>query len=52
VLGASGIGSFADVQARLGQDAMGNATIDLGNGQTLTLYGVPQSAIDASDFVF
>ncbi|MEM7728198.1 MAG: M10 family metallopeptidase C-terminal domain-containing protein, partial [Pseudomonadota bacterium] len=49
---ASGLTDFAAVQGRLGQDAAGNATIDLGNGDMLTLSGVTQAQIDASDFQF
>ena len=51
-LSASGLTTFSDVQSRIGQDADGNATIDLGNGDILTLQGVAQSDLDASDFQF
>lgn len=47
LLGATGLTS-----ANIGVDAMGNATIDLGNGQTLTLYGVGPDNIGASDIEF
>ena len=51
-LTANGLSDFGAVQARLGQDAAGNATIDLGNGDILTLRGITQAQIDAGDFQF
>ncbi|MEM7567500.1 MAG: hypothetical protein AAF321_09755, partial [Pseudomonadota bacterium] len=51
-LTASGLTSFGAVQPRIGQDAAGNATIDLGNGGLVTLNGITQAQLDASDFQF
>ncbi len=50
-LTASGLTSFADIAARIGQDANGNATIDLGGGDVLTLSGLDPSLLGADDFV-
>ncbi|MEM7565934.1 MAG: hypothetical protein AAF321_01760, partial [Pseudomonadota bacterium] len=46
------LGATGQTSAMIGQDAMGNATIDLGNGQTLTLYGVTPADLNTSDVVF
>ncbi|WP_281275263.1 calcium-binding protein [Afifella aestuarii] len=47
---ANGFTSFAELT--IGEDAGGNATIDLGGGNILTLNGVAASELDASDFLF
>ncbi|MBK1624046.1 calcium-binding protein [Afifella marina] len=47
---ANGFTSFADLT--IGEDGEGNATIDLGDGNILTLNGVAASELDASDFLF
>jgi VCBS repeat-containing protein len=52
LMGFNGFASFADVQAHLGNDAMGNAVITLGNGETITLNGVDAGTLGAGDFEF
>ncbi|MCF1502310.1 hypothetical protein L0F51_00845 [Afifella sp. H1R] len=47
---ANGFTSFAELT--IGEDGEGNATIDLGGGNILTLNGVAASELDASDFLF
>ncbi|MCB8835978.1 Ig-like domain-containing protein [Aurantimonas sp. VKM B-3413] len=49
-LSASGVASFTDLT--IGEDADGNAVISLGQGGSLTLYGVSENAVDSGDFVF
>ncbi|MBR0717254.1 S-layer family protein [Bradyrhizobium liaoningense] len=44
--------SFADIQAHTVSDANGNAVIELGEGQSITLQGVDPTSLTASDFVF
>lgn len=46
------ITSFADVQARLSSDSTGAAVIDLGEGSSLTLRGVPAARLHEDDFLF
>ena len=48
----AGFTSFADVAANLANDASGNATLTLGDGQSITLAGVDAGALNQSDFVF
>jgi hypothetical protein len=52
LVGFKGFASFADVQAHLGNDAMGNAVITLGDGETITLSGVDAGLLNAGDFQF
>ncbi|MCT8266400.1 DUF1565 domain-containing protein [Afifella sp. JA880] len=47
---ANGFTSFAELT--ISEDGEGNATIDLGGGNVLTLNGVAASELDASDFLF
>ena len=51
-LRASGFATFAQVEAALGTDQAGDATITLAAGQVLVLAGIGEPDIDASDFVF
>ena len=48
---ATGIASTADLLARLTADADGNAVLDLGSGNTLTLMGVAPTSLSAADFM-
>src|SRR5262249_19597960 len=48
----AGLGSFADVKSHLTTDANGNALITLADGQSITLYGVAEASLTASNFVF
>ena len=48
--GHTGVGSFGDLTIR--QSSSGDAVIDLGGGDQLTLTGVQVSTLDASDFLF
>jgi hypothetical protein len=48
----AGLNSFADVLAHLSADANGNALLTLGNGQTITIIGVPPSELTAANFEF
>jgi hypothetical protein len=52
LIGYAGIGSFADVQTHLADDGNGDAVIDLGNGQTITLHGVHAADLSADNFEF
>lgn len=47
----SGVESAADLLARLTTDAGGNAVLDLGSGNSITLMGVPPSGLIAADFL-
>ncbi|MBP0116216.1 beta strand repeat-containing protein, partial [Bradyrhizobium vignae] len=44
--------SFADVQAHTVSDASGNAVIELGEGQSITLQGLDPTSLTSSNFVF
>ncbi|UWU91355.1 VCBS domain-containing protein [Bradyrhizobium sp. CB1015] len=44
--------SFADVQAHTLSDANGNAVIELGEGQSITLQGLDPMSLTSSNFVF
>ncbi|MER9330802.1 VCBS domain-containing protein, partial [Mesorhizobium sp. M0488] len=52
LVGYNGLADFADLQARIADDAHGNAVITLGDGQSITLDGVHSGALTASNFVF
>src|SRR4029453_18046168 len=52
LIGYDGIGSFADVQSHMTDDASGNALITLGGGQSITLSGVSASSLTAPNFGF
>src|SRR5437763_8945494 len=52
LIGFANAGSFSDVQAKIADDANGNAVITLGTGKTITLAGVHAALLDASDFLF
>ena len=49
--GTNGIDSVAQVFAHLHADASGNALLDLGDGNTVTLLGIPVASLHTSDFV-
>jgi len=51
-LNGSGIADFADLSARIGDAASGDAVIDLGGGNSITLVGVPSSSLSADGFLF
>ncbi|WP_407121704.1 VCBS domain-containing protein [Bradyrhizobium sp. STM 3561] len=44
--------SFADVQAHTVSDASGNAVIELGEGQSITLQGLDPTSLTSSNFMF
>ena len=48
--GHTGVGGFGDL--KIGRSSSGDAVIDLGGGDQLTLTGVQVSLLDASDFLF
>jgi hypothetical protein len=50
LIGFGGISSFADLH--IVDNSVGEATIDLGNGQTITLHGVNAASLTSSDFLF
>ena len=50
-LSAFGFASFQDVQTATHDDGGGNAVIDLGNGDTVTLTGVTLSHLHGGDFI-
>ena len=50
LIGFGGISSFADLH--IVDNSVGEATIDLGNGQTITLHGVDAASLTSSDFLF
>ncbi|MEK7737144.1 MAG: calcium-binding protein, partial [Pseudomonadota bacterium] len=49
--GTNGIDGVAQVFAHLHADASGNALLDLGDGNTVTLLGIPVASLHTSDFV-
>ena len=51
-LRASGFASFAELESLIGSDASGNATIDLGDDDVLTLFGIGRAELDQSAFQF
>ena len=50
LIGFGGISSFADLH--IVDNSAGEATIDLRNGQTITLHGVDAASLTSSDFLF
>jgi hypothetical protein len=46
------VASFADIKAKLADDANGNAVITLGTGETITIAGVGSAALSAANFLF
>ncbi|RZM94518.1 adhesin, partial [Bradyrhizobium genosp. SA-3] len=44
--------SFADIQAHTVSDTNGNAVIELGEGQSITLQGLDPTSLTSSNFVF
>src|SRR6202011_624137 len=52
LIGFTHASSFGDIQANLADDAIGNAMITLGAGQSITLHGVDAASLTAGDFVF
>ncbi len=51
-INGTGITGFADLAGRLSDDVSGNAVIDLGGGNSVTLVGVQSSNLAADDFIF
>ncbi len=52
LIGFSGIASFADLQAKMANDANGNAVLTLGSGETITLVGIDAASLGAANFLF
>jgi len=52
LIGFANAKSFSNIQSNIADDANGNAVLTLGNGETITLYGVNAASLVASDFVF
>ena len=52
LIGFGGIASFIDIQTNLTEDVDGNAVINLGNGQSITLIGVDGALLTANNFLF
>jgi VCBS repeat-containing protein len=52
LIGFDNIGGFADIAGNIADDANGNAVITLGDGETITIFGVHAASITANDFVF
>jgi hypothetical protein len=50
LIGFGGISSFADLH--IVDNSVGEATIDLGDEQTITLHGVDAASLTSSDFLF
>ncbi len=50
-LNDTGIASTADLLTRIGADSNGDATLDLGAGNTVTLIGIAPASLSASDFM-
>ena len=50
--GFAAYSSFADLAPHITNDTNGNAVIDLGNSQTITVTGVASTQLHASDFLF
>jgi len=48
--GIAGVDDFSDLT--IGNDGLGNALITLPDGSTITLRGIAEGTLDASDFVF
>ena len=47
----TGVASAADLLSRLTTDTAGNALLDLGAGNSITLIGVPPASLSTGDFV-
>ena len=47
----TGVASAADLLSRLTTDTAGNALLDLGAGNGITLIGVPPASLSAGDFL-
>jgi hypothetical protein len=52
LIGYAGFKSYSDVTANTADDGNGNAVINLGNGQLITLEGVNKASLSASNFQF
>jgi hypothetical protein len=52
LIGFNNVASFADVQANITDDANGDAVINIGTGESITIKGVDAASITASDFIF
>ena len=52
LIGYADFTGFADVQAHMTADAVGNAVITLGAGQSITLQGIDEAALTGTNFVF
>ena len=50
--GFTGFSSFADLQNQITADSAGNSLITLGDGQTITLEGVPLAELTSGNFMF
>ncbi len=50
--GFTSYSSFADIAPHITNDGSGNAVIDLGSGQTITVAGVAATQLHANDFLF
>ncbi len=50
-LNDTGIASTADLLTRIGAESNGDATLDLGAGNTVTLSGIAPASLSASDFM-
>ena len=50
--GFAAYSSFADLAPHITNDTNGNAVIDLGNSQTITVTGVASTQLHAQDFLF
>jgi len=48
----NGIGSFPELASAISEDAGGNAMIDLGSGNSITLVGVRSAELSETDFLF
>ena len=52
LVGFAGLMDFAGLQGHLADDGDGNATVTLGDGQSVTLHGVHTSSLTADNFEF
>ncbi len=48
----NGIVSFAGLAAAMSDDASGNAVVDLGGGNSITLIGIRTASLSETDFLF
>ena len=51
-INGTNIATFDDILSRLTEDAVGNAVLDLGGGNTVTLVGLHLSNLATDDFTF